>query len=285
MGPNQNLALEGYAEKLICRKRHKKAKSSSGGLVIYIKTEIKQGVTIIPNKSSEYGWMKLAKNFFKTNEDIYLCFAYANPDGSQHRTETGILDQIKQDLAMYKNLGRCILMADLNGYTNTLPDYNTFDNCSHNLPLPDNYICDTPMNRRNLDSRALNVRGKDILEFSKASGLKIVNGRKIGDIMGKFTCYDPNADTPSVIDYALADRELFNEISYFRVKDFTTFSDHCPIELKINADYTIKKHFNKTLELSELPAKFIWDNNETAALFRNALNTTAARESINTFRI
>ena len=61
---------------------------------------------------------------------------------------------------MYKNLGRCILMADLTGYTNTLPDYNT----------------------------------------------------KIGDIMGKFTCYDPNADTPSVIDYALADRELFNEI-------------------------------------------------------------------------
>ena len=40
------------------------------------------------------------------------------------------------------------------------------------------YICDTPMNRRNLDSRALNVRGKDIpvLEFCKASGLKIVNG-------------------------------------------------------------------------------------------------------------
>ena len=80
-------------------------------------------------------------------------------------------------------------MADLNGYTNTLPDYNTFDNCSHNLPLPDNYICDTPMNRRKLDSRAPNVRGKDILEFCKA-----------------------NADTPSVIDYALADRELFNEI-------------------------------------------------------------------------
>ena len=68
--------------------------------------------------------------------------------------------------------------------------------------------------------------------------------------MGKFTCYDPNADNPSVIDYALADRELFNEISYFRVKDFTTFSDHCPIELKINADYTIKKHFNQTLKLS-----------------------------------
>ena len=102
--------------------------------------------------------------------------------------------------------------------------------------------------------------------------------------MAKFTCYDPNADTPIVIDYALADRELFNEISYFRVKDFTTFSDHCPIELRINADYTIKKHFNKTLKLSELPAKFIWDNHESAVLFRNALNTTAARESINTFR-
>ena len=109
VGPDQNLALEGYSEKLICRKRHKRAKSSSGGLVIHITTEIKQGVTIIPNKSNEYGWMKLAKNFFKTNKDIYLCFAYANPEGSQYRTETGILDQIKQDLAMYKNLGRCIL--------------------------------------------------------------------------------------------------------------------------------------------------------------------------------
>ena len=46
----------------------------------------------------------------------------------------------------------------------------------------------------------------------------------------------------------------------------------------------VKKHFNKTLKLSELPAKFIWDNHESAVLFRNALNTTAARESINIFR-
>ena len=92
VGPDQNLALEGYFEKLICRKRHTKANSSCGSLVIYIKTEIKQEVTITQNKSNKYGWMKLAKNFFKTNEDIYLCLAYANPEGSQYRTETGILD-------------------------------------------------------------------------------------------------------------------------------------------------------------------------------------------------
>ena len=95
--------------------------------------------------------MKLDKCFFGTEENIYLCFAYVNPEGSQHRTELDTLDMIKKDLARYNNLGRCILMADLNGYTNILPDYNTFDDNTRGLPLPEHYTSDTHLSRRNMD--------------------------------------------------------------------------------------------------------------------------------------
>ena len=83
--------------------------------------------------------------------------------------------------------------------------------------------------------------------------MKIVNGRKIGDLMGKFTCYDPRAETPSVIDYAISDPELLDEISLFRIKNFTTFSDHCPMEIKISSNFTLQKSDPIKINLSKPP--------------------------------
>ena len=49
---------------------------NSGGILIYIKTNIRKGITVLPQTNSEYRWLKLNSSFFKTPNDIYLCVVY-----------------------------------------------------------------------------------------------------------------------------------------------------------------------------------------------------------------
>ena len=56
---------------------------------------------------------------------------------------------------------------------------------------------------------------------------------------------DGRSDGPSCLN---SHSKLFIETGACMI--LLTFSDHCPIELRINADYTINKHFDKTLKLS-----------------------------------
>ena len=282
LGPQEKVFMEEYKVHSVCRMKHRKANNHSGGLVIYIKNHIQNGITLIPS-SSDHIWLKADKEFFKTQFNMYICFTYISPERSQHRTEIDTLDIITKDLAKYTNLGKCLIIGDLNGYTSIWPDYNIFDSNKTVLPLPDDYVSDKPVKRRNLDSRLPNNRGKEILDLCKGTGMKIVNGRKIGDLCGKFTCYDPRGDTPSVIDYAISDVDLFDEISMFSVKPFTTFSDHCPIELKIKSDFMVRENVAGKIKLSRPPIRYMWSTN-SELLYRNALNTTGIKMDINEFK-
>ena len=284
VGPDERPTIDNYSVQLTCRKKNKKALTHSGGLAIYIKDSIRNGVTVIPNNNSEYAWLKLDRDFFNLRENIFICFTYISPEGSHFTTEADILDMIKRDLTRHKNSGQCLVMGDMNGYTNTLPDFNNFDDNTKVLPLPENYICDKPTNRRNSDPRPPNNRGKDILDFCKSTGLRIINGRKLGDLNGKFTCFDARAETPSVIDYAIAEHELHNEISFFRVLPFTPFSDHCPLEIKINANFTIKMAERAKLKLKPPPVRYKWDSDISDTRYRLTLNNPWSVKKLDSIR-
>ena len=59
------------------------------------------------------------------------------------------------------------------------------------------------------------------------NNLKILNGRKIGDLIGKYTCHHYNGS--STVDYIITETDLFDKVRYFQVLPLTLFSDHCPI--------------------------------------------------------
>ena len=59
------------------------------------------------------------------------------------------------------------------------------------------------------------------------NNLKILNGRKIGDFTGKYTCHQYNGS--SVVDYIIAEPNIFEKINYFQVLPLTTYSDHSQI--------------------------------------------------------
>ena len=58
------------------------------------------------------------------------------------------------------------------------------------------------------------------------TGLRILNGRTTGDLLGQFACHTPNGC--SVVDFFIVSENLFNNISFFKVSNLLAdLSDHC----------------------------------------------------------
>ena len=60
---------------------HKNDKQSTGGLVIYIKSDINAGIEVVRSHYNSILWLKLEKTFFMIS-DVYLCGLYLWTDNS-----------------------------------------------------------------------------------------------------------------------------------------------------------------------------------------------------------
>ena len=77
-----------------------------------------------------------------------------------------------------------------------------------------------------------------MLELCKTLNLNILNGRKTGDLFGKFTSFQWNGN--GVVDYVISSRDSFSLISYLKVGSYIPWlSDHCPLLYKICINKTI----------------------------------------------
>ena len=101
-------------------------------------------------------------------------------------------------------------------------------------------------------TRVISTRGKQLIEICIQPGLRILNGRILGD---SFTSFQPLGS--SVIDFVIASESLVKRIPDFKVHSFQPdLSDHCQISMspRINCFTTIS-----TLKLENSPEKFIWN--------------------------
>ena len=94
-------------------------------------------------------------------------------------------------------------------------------------------------NRNSEDKVPADHRGKELLELCKSLQLVILNGRKIGDLFGKFTSLQWNGN--SVVDYVLVSKSIYSSITYFQIGNFIPWlSDHCATRFKIRSCMTRK---------------------------------------------
>ena len=125
---------------------------------------------------------------------------------------------------LFSQMGDIIVQGDYNARTGgiqetVLDDNNTF------LNVPEDYENDEQCLRRSQDSGTVNARGRDLLETCTAFNLRILNGRIVGDLEGKKTCFQYNGS--SVVDYVIGSKSVLRKMQYLIVNSLTPhLSDH-----------------------------------------------------------
>ena len=69
----------------------------SGGIIILIKKDIKEGVSCYNTSFSEITWIKLKREFFRLDKDIFIAFVYACPQNSSNasKLDTDVFKRIQ----------------------------------------------------------------------------------------------------------------------------------------------------------------------------------------------
>ena len=89
-------------------------------------------------------------------------------------------------------------------------------------------------------------RGRTLNDMCIQIGLRILNGRCIGDLTGNFTCH--NFHGSSVVDYACVSECLLSKVKKFSVHNFLPdLSDHCQISLMMRINCTLTPDDNQTI--------------------------------------
>ena len=202
-----------------------------GGISVFIHQCIKNHVSI-QKTSTDSIWLKVSKTLYDADDDIFLCFCYLPPGKSTTLLARDILHELENDIRHFTGLGQILIGGDLNARTADKKDYIQKDNTSF-LPLFDTYPIDENLSLRKNFDKVTNPRGDSLIDLCISAQLRIINGRKLGDTMGHFTCHKWNGS--SVVDYFVASREVLPYISSFRVGEFNhEISDHCMISTVVD---------------------------------------------------
>ena len=240
------------------RNKHKKARRFSGGISIYVRNNLKTGVSKLPFSNPDIVWVKLLKSFFNFKKDVFLGIIYFSPEGSTGNNEdlNVLYSKLLSDIEIYSSQGDIVIQGDFNAYTNLNPDYVTYDESEHPNSDDQFYIYDSPSPRNNMDNKTSNKSGKLLLNLCKETSLSILNGRTVGDLNGKYTCTTYNGS--SVVDYTLVNNELLQGICSFKVGDLTDLSDHCLLNCcLLTCFYNVPNNHRNNLDT--LPGKFLWN--------------------------
>ena len=226
---NTQLALEGYCVYQV--NRAKSGHKAHGGIAIFVKKELRPGIKFYPAQSNDLLWVCLKKEFFNTLAHVFIGAVYISPANSSYtkKLDYDPFDIIESEIEKYTGQGQIILMGDFNARTSITQDFILDDGIQHDT-LPQDFIYDTDCScRYSQDVKIVQCKyGRQLIDLSIASGLKILNGRTMGDSYGKYTCHSYNGST--VIDYVLADGVTLPQIRYFKVDELIgDISDHCKI--------------------------------------------------------
>ena len=264
--------IEGYISFNSNRKN-----SRSGGVCILAENWLRKGVSLIPcNECDDIVVAKLDKNFFRLDFDLYLVCFYISPPYSSYAKKTP--DYTEKTFAALNNIcsklrqkGEVAMCGDSNARTGTLPDFISSSNAGavHDIYNDIGLPIDCNEARNNQDTSTIEPHCQLFLDTVINNQLKILNGRTLGDSTGKLTCHKSNGS--SLVDYFLISSWAREHVNSLQVKEFTSYSDHCPLVLCLTtyepfADSCVIPDF------ATMPNGFKWDNNNSPRDFMAALN-------------
>ena len=266
------IQIVGYKCYNVCRKKRRVGRNS-GGIAVYVDNALLEGVQKIPSTGSENILIKLKQDFFSLKRDIVVSFSYCVPEYSsfQIREQLDVYGDLELKLS---NLGQNVdklCLGDFNARTGLKLDYFPSED-NTDIPVPSDIYetdCVSDLPRLNMDSET-NKYGDILLSLCKSVPLRICNGRKLGDILGSFTCYTPNGQ--SCVDYCLASPRIYDRVKILTVgQPVPTLSDHCPVRVILNVKVSTKVD-NTEYDFISNPSKVLW-NKDISYKFENILQS------------
>ena len=219
--------------------QHKNARRCSGGVALFYKESLHDGITIERNTANSVIWIKLNCEFFKSETDIFIGGAYIWPEDSPayNVVDIDFFDILENDVNDFSQLGTVYIAGDFNSRVGCKNDYishdciNIFDDAHY---MPDNHL------RRVSQDTKCNSFGSRLIDLCKYSGLRIVNGRYHRDYnIGRCTYVTSNG--ASVIDYLLTHEHSFSGLNEFSFDSINVWSNHAPVYLGILCNYVARE--------------------------------------------
>ena len=232
--------------------------TQGGGIVIFIKDTMSKSIEVVQNYADSVIWLKTN---FPTGSCMYIACVYIPPANSKFyaKYDCNIFNDLENQISYYKNIGKVAIVGDFNARTADRNDYNESESTSEVVSNCDlfTYIPDAIMpDRTNLDP-VVNEYGLKLISMCKSSGLRIQNGRweKTHD----FTFAGSRGR--SVVDYLISQEGVL--IEEFRIADFTTFSDHTPLEFSLRINHTTESgNQHRIQENFTAVRRFRWDDSQ-----------------------
>ena len=277
-----SLHIDQFKNHSICRPKPKNARryKPSGGLSLYIRKTMVAGVVILPEPGTESIFIKLRKQFFGLENHVIVCFSYCVPTSSAVLNRDFMPEDLFEDLgsklSKYERQGDLILMGDLNSRTGSILDYIANESNDY-MPVPNIYTDTEYTFARNSQDNKVNSYGRKLIELCKTLPLRILNGRKLGDLLGNFTCQ--NSRGRSVVDYCAASPGLMKQIPFFSVGHILpVHSDHCPIDITLKVNAAVAPE-GAQYQYVDKPDNIRWLQNRKEA-FCNAVQSPACKQAV-----
>jgi len=105
--------------------RHRKARRNSGGIVVYVRNEYKNGITLVRKNYDTMVWFKFDKTFFNIEEDNYFVVVYLWSDNSPivNVIDADLFICLHSDIEHFSSKGIVIVGGDCNARTACKPDF------------------------------------------------------------------------------------------------------------------------------------------------------------------
>ena len=136
---------------------------------------------------------------------------YNSPINSSYNknNDCDLFEHIQKNIRNLSLDNHIIVGGDFNARVGDAKDYFEENQSDiEYLSLPQNYqICKCKKKRTNQDEHK-NKYGEKLTELAITSNMKILNGRTIGDLLGKYTYIGYNG--ASTVDYVLCSEEILN---------------------------------------------------------------------------
>ena len=270
--PNDEFYLEGFFPRNYARKyRHVNAKRGSGGLYIFIRESILDGVEILHNVDDIIAFLRLDARYFGLEKDIYLANCYIVPESSvYHNSPFAVLND---ELTKIPLSAEKIICMDGNAITNCECDIDmeidgSDGDLGHLLKETTCVQIDPGLIERfSQDKRPLNENGRELIKTCKSSNMMILNSRFGKDKgIGKFTRMCDQKQEYGVLDYMISSPGIFPLINDFSVGTKIPESDHLSLELSLKVNINpIKK--KESMHSDWDPSfKYIWKKDDLPML-------------------